>query len=247
MKDDAPEIACIVIGGNSISLYTIQGTNSSHHCTEKVNLPKKHGRGGQSKLRFERLAEEARHRYIVKSAKLVTDRYPPGIKAIIGGPAGMKERLKTALSEANIDVIKTVDIQYEERAGLYEILSQSTDIFNDLKISKEREIMTKFFDEVIRGTLAIYGKKQVTDLLNSGLLKQLIIHEETALEIDDEEMENIIKLCEKYHTEILTVSSLLPEAEQLRSGFGGVVGILQYALNFDDTGGKEDDDEEYVW
>jgi len=37
-----------------------------------VQLPKKHGRGGQSAMRFARLREEKRHMYIVKCAELAT-------------------------------------------------------------------------------------------------------------------------------------------------------------------------------
>jgi peptide chain release factor subunit 1 len=37
-----------------------------------VQLPKKHGRGGQSSVRFARIREEKRHAYVKKVAELAT-------------------------------------------------------------------------------------------------------------------------------------------------------------------------------
>ena len=46
-------------------------SGKKHHCQEHITsqVPSKHGRGGQSAQRFERLIEEAAHNFFKKSAE----------------------------------------------------------------------------------------------------------------------------------------------------------------------------------
>ena len=60
-----------------------------------VQLPKKHGRGGQSAVRFARLREEKRHLYIVKCCELAKQHFisndAPNIRGIVvAGSADLK-------------------------------------------------------------------------------------------------------------------------------------------------------------
>ena len=68
----------IIMDGNGC-LY---GTLTGNHCEIKhkfsVELPKKHGRGGQSAVRFARLRVEARHNYVRKCAELATQHFITG-------------------------------------------------------------------------------------------------------------------------------------------------------------------------
>ena len=50
-----------------------------------VDLPKKHGRGGQSALRFARLREEKRHNYVRKVAELAVQNYISNDKVNVAG------------------------------------------------------------------------------------------------------------------------------------------------------------------
>ena len=85
-----------------------------------VQLPKKHGRGGQSAVRFARLREEKRHLYIVKCCELATQHFisddKPNIRGIVvAGSADLKfvmqqsdhfdNRLKSL-------ILCTVDVSY---------------------------------------------------------------------------------------------------------------------------------------
>merc|ERR1712080_180901 len=60
----------IVMDGNGALFGTLQGNTREVLHKFTVDLPKKHGRGGQSALRFARLRMEKRHNYVRKVAEL---------------------------------------------------------------------------------------------------------------------------------------------------------------------------------
>merc|ERR1719223_1957426 len=62
----------IVMDGNGCLFGTVQGSNREILHKFSVDLPKKHGRGGQSALRFARLRLEKRHNYVRKVAETAT-------------------------------------------------------------------------------------------------------------------------------------------------------------------------------
>jgi peptide chain release factor subunit 1 len=68
-----------------------------------VDLPKKHGRGGQSALRFARLRMEKRHNYVRKVAEVATQLFISNDKANIAGLilAGSAD-FKTELSQSDM-------------------------------------------------------------------------------------------------------------------------------------------------
>lgn len=99
IREDVPPVGCVVMSGNSTTLYTVCGTEITQHINIDVDLPSKHGRGGQSKLRFERLAEEARHNYISKIIEVILRIYPNDLPLIVGGPASLKDKMVERLTE----------------------------------------------------------------------------------------------------------------------------------------------------
>ncbi|CAJ0636433.1 10275_t:CDS:2 [Entrophospora sp. SA101] len=65
----------IVMDGNGALFGTLSGNTREVIHKFAVELPKKHGRGGQSALRFARLREEKRHNYVRKVAELAVQTY----------------------------------------------------------------------------------------------------------------------------------------------------------------------------
>merc|ERR1712200_242807 len=78
---------------------------SLYLCDNKftVDLPKKHGRGGQSALRFARLRMEKRHNYVRKVAEVATQLFITNDKANVTGLvlAGSAD-FKTELSQSDM-------------------------------------------------------------------------------------------------------------------------------------------------
>merc|ERR1712216_602240 len=80
---------------------TLQGNNRDVLHKFSVDLPKKHGRGGQSALRFARLRLEKRHNYVRKVAELavqffIADNKPNVAGIVLAGSADFKTELSTS-------------------------------------------------------------------------------------------------------------------------------------------------------
>lgn len=209
MREDVPPIGCVVMSGNFTTLYNISGTDITQCFNIEINLPNKHGRGGQSQSRFERLAEEARHNYISKAIEAIIRIYDKELPLIMGGPAHLKKnKMVKRLSEITIapKIIRVVDIQYDKKAGLYELLNKCSDVVTSIQIEKERKWITTFMTSLDSDdNLAVYGEKNITYCLNNGFLATFIVHED--VNIDD-----LHEKCDKYGTELVIITSFLPEA-----------------------------------
>ena len=66
----------IIMDGNGALFGTLSGNTRTVLHKFSVDLPKKHGRGGQSALRFARLRLEKRHNYLRKSTQRSTTSTP---------------------------------------------------------------------------------------------------------------------------------------------------------------------------
>lgn len=70
LLEDDEKFGFIVVDGGGALFATLQGNVRTILQKITVELPKKHGRGGQSANRFARLREEKRHNYVRKVAEL---------------------------------------------------------------------------------------------------------------------------------------------------------------------------------
>merc|ERR1712012_683137 len=116
----------IVMDGNGALFGTLQGNTRDVLHKFTVDLPKKHGRGGQSALRFARLRLEKRHNYVRKVAELatqlfVTDGCRPNVQGLVlAGSADFKsELMRSDLFDMRLSkiVIKMVDVSYGGENG----------------------------------------------------------------------------------------------------------------------------------
>lgn len=100
---DDNKFGFIVMDGNGALFGTLQGNTREVLHKFTVDLPKKHGRGGQSALRFARLRMEKRHNYVRKVAEVATQLYITNDKPNIAGLilAGSAD-FKTELSQSDM-------------------------------------------------------------------------------------------------------------------------------------------------
>ena len=93
----------IVMDGNGALFGTLQGNTRDVMHKFTVDLPKKHGRGGQSALRFARLRLEKRHNYVRKVAETAVTLFISNDKPNISGMilAGSAD-FKTDLSKSDM-------------------------------------------------------------------------------------------------------------------------------------------------
>ena len=111
----------IVMDGNASLFGTLSGNTRDVLHKFSVELPKKHGRGGQSALRFARLRLEKRHNYVRKVAETATQVFVPGGERpniaglVLAGSAEFKNELADSdLFDARLKsiVVAVVDVSY---------------------------------------------------------------------------------------------------------------------------------------
>ncbi|TBT98199.1 subunit 1 of eukaryotic peptide chain release factor, partial [Hamiltosporidium tvaerminnensis] len=83
--EDESKFGIIVMDGHSTLFSTVQGNVKTILQELTVDLPKKHGRGGQSSVRFARLRLEKRLNYIKKVAEIMNGIYLTDSKINVEG------------------------------------------------------------------------------------------------------------------------------------------------------------------
>lgn len=131
LLEDDERFGFIIVDGNGILLATLQGENKEVLQRMQVQLPKKHGRGGQSAQRFGRIREEKRHAYVVKCCEMIQQCFisenKPNIKGLVlAGSAQLKQDLldcdKFEMRLRPI-VLGTLDVSYGMDMGLNHAIS----------------------------------------------------------------------------------------------------------------------------
>ena len=150
-------------------------------------VDKKHGRGGQSALRFVRLRLEKRHNYVRKVAETATQVYvpngaTPSVRGIVlAGSADFKdELLKSDLFDQRLKkiVVKMVDVSYGGENGFAQAIELSTDALANVKFVQEKKLISAYFDEIARDTgKYCFGVRDTLSGLEMGAIKVLIIYE----------------------------------------------------------------------
>lgn len=155
MDDEA--FGFIVMDGNGCLYGTVQGSNREILHKFSVDLPKKHGRGGQSALRFARLRLEKRHNYVRKVAELatqlfVTDGQRPNVQGIVlAGSADFKQELmRSDLFDPRLAkiVVKLIDVSYGGEQGFNQAIEQAADALANVKLLKEKKLLQKYMEEI---------------------------------------------------------------------------------------------------
>ena len=145
-------------------------------------VPGKHGRGGQSQRRFERLTEIAAHEWFVKAGKKASELFleKDNLKGVlVGGPGPTK---RAFLNQNYLDyriadkIIGIYDTGYTDEYGLKELVNNAANDLEELDIIKEKRVMNRFMEEVRSDKgLAIYGENEVKRALEMGAVDTLIL------------------------------------------------------------------------
>jgi peptide chain release factor subunit 1 len=177
----------IVMDGNGSLYGTVQGSNREVLHKFSVDLPKKHGRGGQSALRFARLRLEKRHNYVRKVAEMATqlfvpDGQKPNVQGIVlAGSADFKsELMRSDLFDQRLAkiVIKMVDVSYGGLQGFNQAIELSADTLGSVKLMKEKKLLQKYMDEISLDTgKYCFGIEDTFKALDLGAVEDLIIWE----------------------------------------------------------------------
>jgi peptide chain release factor subunit 1 len=191
----------IVMDGNGTLFGTLSGNTREVLHKFTVDLPKKHGRGGQSALRFARLRMEKRHNYVRKTAELATQFYinpatsQPNVSGLI--LAGSAE-FKTELSQSDMfdprlqaKVLNIVDVAYGGDNGFNQAIELSAEILANVKFIQEKRLIGKYFEEISQDTgKYVFGIDDTLKALECGAVETLIVWEN--LDVNRYVLKNVV-------------------------------------------------------
>ncbi len=186
----------MLIDRTAYGLFVIDRSESAYglasgkrlHCQEHVTslVPSKHGRGGQSAQRFERLIEEAADKFFKKSAERACAYWLPMIEdlqgIIIGGPGATKDyvvkndyfhhEIKKLIREPFFDV------GYSNESGLRELIQRAGGLMDQIELDAERKLVDSFLREVMQAhPKATYGEVMIRKALEQGAVERLLLSE----------------------------------------------------------------------
>lgn len=172
--------------GNGALFGTLSGNTREVVHKFSVDLPKKHGRGGQSALRFARLREEKRHNYVRKVAEHAVQNFITADKVnvagiILAGSADFKNDLNQSDlfdNRLQVKVIKVVDVSYGGDNGFNQAIELSAETLGNVKFIQEKKLIGKYFEEISQDTGRIcFGIDDTLKALELGAVETLIVFE----------------------------------------------------------------------
>ncbi|KAK9480479.1 peptide chain release factor eRF1/aRF1 [Lipomyces japonicus] len=176
----------IIMDGNGALFGTLSGNTREVLHKFTVDLPKKHGRGGQSALRFARLRDEKRHNYVRKVAEVAVQNFITNDKVNVTGLilAGSAD-FKTELSQSDMfdgrlqaKIIKVVDVSYGGENGFNQAIELSAEALSNVKFIQEKKLILQYFDEIAQDTgKYCYGVDDTLKALDLGACETVIVHE----------------------------------------------------------------------
>lgn len=176
----------IVMDGNGTLFGTLAGNTREVIHKFTVDLPKKHGRGGQSALRFSRLRDEKRHNYVRKVAEHAVQHFITNDKVNVSGLvlAGSAD-FKTELGQSDMfdqrlaaKVIKVVDVSYGGENGFNQAIELAAESLANVKFVQEKKLIQKYFDDISQDTgRYCFGIEDTLKALELGAVETLIVWE----------------------------------------------------------------------
>ena len=185
LTDDS-KFGFIVMDGNGALFGTLQGNTRDIITKFTVDLPKKHGRGGQSALRFARLRLEKRHNYVRKVAEIAVQCFITNDRVncaglVLAGSADFKTELgQSDMFDQRLQakILKVVDVSYGSENGFNQAIELASECLQNVKFIQEKKLIGRFFDEISKDTgQYCFGVDETLKALESGAVEILIVWE----------------------------------------------------------------------
>ncbi|KAL4452792.1 hypothetical protein ABPG74_002357 [Tetrahymena malaccensis] len=182
-----PPFGFIIMDGQGALYANLQGNTKTVLNKFSVELPKKHGRGGQSSVRFARLRVEKRHNYLRKVCEVATQTFISQDKInvqglVLAGSGDFKNELSTTQMfdpRLACKIIKIVDVSYGGENGLNQAIELAQESLTNVKFVQEKNVISKFFDCIaIDSGTVVYGVQDTMQLLLDGVIENILCFEE---------------------------------------------------------------------
>ncbi|MFI5414893.1 MAG: peptide chain release factor aRF-1 [Candidatus Lutacidiplasmatales archaeon] len=177
----------VVMDRAEVTIGLLRGKRIDVLRNKQSLVPSKHGRGGQSAHRFERMIEHAAHEFFVKCGEMVNELFLPKkdlLKGILlGGPGATKEyfyKESYLHYELQQKIVQPLfDVGYTDEYGLRELVERATQTLHGLELTEEKRIVQRLLGEIRRAEagLAAYGERDVETALAAGAVEILLVSE----------------------------------------------------------------------
>lgn len=233
LLDSDAKFGFIVMDGNGTLFGTLSGNTRQVVHKFSVVLPKKHGRGGQSAVRFARLREEKRHNYVRKVAELATDFFithdkPNVAGLVLAGSADFKNELaQSDLFDPRLSskVIRVVDVSYGGENGFNQAIALASESLSNVKFVQEKQLIQTYFDEISQDSGKFcYGLNDTLAALEMGAVNRLIVWENLdmmryVIRRPEQEMNQVIHVDHGQKQHVLSTEAELVDSMPLLDWF----------------------------
>ena len=233
MVDDKESYGLIVIDNREGNVGILKGTQIIEISRLTSDVPGKTTKGGQSQQRYARIRELAAKDFHKKIAEIANKEFlgMEGLKGIIiGGPGPTKETFFDGgylNNEVKKKVLGLKDLSYTGEFGLRELVDKSKDLIAEHVLTKEKELLDRFFTMLARErSKVVYGKEGTLKALEMSAVELVLISES----MDDNFIEDVENRCNDFGTEVEVISEGTDQGKQLKE-IGGIGGILRFEVH----------------
>ena len=195
------------------------------------------------KLTKEKVRSKQTQSFFEQIAMIISRQVLPETKNIVlGGPGFIKEQLasflKRKFTKENIIVIVAGSLSAGNRVGLSELLQMDAvdKLAADFQFFEENSLIDEFFKRINQGTNdVVYGFGEIKKIASTGAIETLILLDSLLRGGDGmnpDEVQQLLREVEKMRGKIFIVSSQSENANRMKT-FGGIIGLLRYALHWD--------------
>lgn len=258
MLQDAPVYGFIVIDGNGCLFAKVQGDQKNIVGKFAVDLPKKHGRGGQSAQRFGRIRLEKRQAYVKKCCEMSVANFITDDKCNVKGiiMAGSAE-FKDVLAGCDMldprlksKIIARIDVAYGMELGLNCALEQAGGHLEANELVEEQKVISDYMNIIANdGGNVSFGIDETLKAMELGAADQVIVWEGLQTKMSEVHVgENsnelfIDWLCDTGSREngctVKIITDRTSHGSQFVKGFGGIGAILRWDIGTDEALGVD--------
>jgi peptide chain release factor subunit 1 len=206
LYEEKEQYGLLVLDKNEATFGLLKGTKIKLIRNMESIVPGKTRAGGQSSARFGRVRDALLNDFLKEVGDNATQIFLNDLKilkgVIIGGPGPIKEQfIKEGYVHYQIQqkIIGPVSTSYTGEFGLEELVERAKDLLAEAKVTKEKEIVQKLFEELRKESgLAVIGFDKVVKALNAGAADKVLLSEGS-------DLYQIEYLCSNGHSEIKTL------------------------------------------
>lgn len=178
----------MIIDRKECSIGFLKGKAIVALSNKQSTVPSKHGRGGQSQRRFERLTEEAAHEWFKASGEKASEIFlnTPNLKAVLLGGPGSTKNYFAEEGYLHHEVQKKLHPTYfdtgytDDDQGLKELVEAAGEAIHGLAMLADKHLMQRFLRETAKpdSGLAEYGEAAIRKALEMGAVDHLLLSED---------------------------------------------------------------------